>query len=219
MVTKGEFKVLVKGMKAVYTHPTFLPDTAAIQIWYDLLKDLDYKTLNCAIQTHMMTSSKQPTIADIRAAAIQFTPGEYELNAMEAWAIVRKAIGHSAYYENAQKEFYRLPRIVQSAVGNPANLQEWAKMDTKTVESVEQSHFIRSFNAAIIRNQQLQQIPSSLAKEIEADSYSQCKLEQKDDKKIYTDQVPQYVNSKLPSVEEIDELMKNLRRRLYDKGN
>ena len=111
------------------------------------------------------------------------------------------------------------PRIVQSAVGNPANLQEWAKMDTKTVESVEQSHFIRSFNAAIIRNQQLQQIPSSLAKEIEADSYSQCKLEQKDDKKIYTDQVPQYVNSKLPSVEEIDELMKNLKRRLYDKGN
>lgn len=213
MVTKEDFRLLVKGMKAVYTHPTFLPDTNAIQIWYDLLKDMDYKTLSCAIQTHMMTSSKQPTIADIRAAAVQFT-SENELNAMEAWSIVRKAMGHALYPDDAKEEFLKLPEIIQIAVGNPANLQEWAKMDIKTVESVEQSHFIRSYNAALIRGQQIQQMSHKMTKEIVSKEPA-YKITDKCNSPV---QQPQKATDyQQPSAEEIDEMMKNLRRRINDR--
>ena len=40
MMSFEEFKKLVKGMKAVYTSQSFLPDAESVKIWYQLLKDI-----------------------------------------------------------------------------------------------------------------------------------------------------------------------------------
>ena len=40
---REEFKVLVKGMKAVYAQPTFIPDQDAFNMWFALLGDLSMK--------------------------------------------------------------------------------------------------------------------------------------------------------------------------------
>lgn len=69
-MTFNEFKVLAKGMKAVYTSPNFLPDRDSVGIWYELLKDLPYELANIAIQKHMTTNKFAPTPAEIRAAAV-----------------------------------------------------------------------------------------------------------------------------------------------------
>ena len=45
-MTREEWAVLVKAMKAVYTSPSFLPDQNAFDTWYGLLKDIDYKLLS-----------------------------------------------------------------------------------------------------------------------------------------------------------------------------
>ena len=52
---RDQFKLLCKGMKAVYTQETFLPDADAFNIWFALLGDLEYKVLNAAIQKYMLT--------------------------------------------------------------------------------------------------------------------------------------------------------------------
>ncbi len=146
MVEREKFKVLVKGMKAVYAHPSFIPDQDAFNVWYALLNDLSYEDLNTAIQKHMMTNPHPPTIADLREAVVQLSPDGNEISELKAWSMVRKAIRNSNYH--AGEEFDRLPSVVQAAVGTPANLREWAMMPTETVESVEQSHFIRAYRAA-----------------------------------------------------------------------
>lgn len=167
MVEREQFKILVKAMKAVYTKPEFLPDQDAFNVWYMMLKDLSYEVLTNAVQKHMMTSPYPPTIADLRSAAAQFLPGgsATELTELEAWEMVRRAISNSGYHSN--EEFEKLPELVQKAVGNPANLREWAMMDIETVNSVEQSHFIRAFRSVVSREKDMQKLSPVMRQLIE----------------------------------------------------
>ena len=110
---REQFKVLVKAMKAVYAQPTFIPDQDAFNVWFALLGDLPYKQAELAVQKHMATEKFPPTIADIREKAEQITSvKETEMSELEAWAIVRKAIGRSNYY--AEEEFEKLPEACKS---------------------------------------------------------------------------------------------------------
>ena len=157
-MTRDEFKILVKGMKAVYAQSTFIPDKDAFEMWFALLCDLPYKTANIAIQKYMLTEKFPPTPAEIREKAAQmFETPEIEMSELEAWALVRKAIRNSAYHAN--EEFDKLPETCQIAVGNAANLEEWAKMDYEKVEAVGQSHFIRNFRTTVLRIKEDQKLP------------------------------------------------------------
>lgn len=92
-----QFKVLVKGMKAVYTSPNFLPDADSVKIWYELLKDLPYELANIAIQRHMATNKFPPTVAEIRAAAVEsvYRPVDWS----DGWEQFRKAVSKYGYYQ------------------------------------------------------------------------------------------------------------------------
>lgn len=149
-MTKKEFMVIVKGLKSVYSDPKFLEGKDAIEVWYDLLCDLPYSVLSAATQKYMMQEKFPPTIAGLREKAAEITaPVHEDMSELEAWSLVRKALGNSAY--NAEAEFDKLPELCQKAVGNPANLREMALMDIDTVNSVEQSHFIRNYRTALDR--------------------------------------------------------------------
>ncbi len=143
-MTEAQFAVLAKGMKAVYADPKFLPDQDAIKVWYSLLKDIDYKDASKAISAIMRTSKFPPTVADI-TERVHADISADEMSELEAWGLIRRALRNSIY--NSEKEFGRLPEICQKAVGSPANLREMAVMDEDTVESVQQSHFVRSYRA------------------------------------------------------------------------
>ena len=149
-MTDKEFMIIVKGLKAVYTDPKFLADNDAIDVWYGLLCDLPYQVLSFATQKYMMQEQYPPTIAGLRKKAAEITaPVHEDMSELEAWSLVRKALSNSGY--NADTEFAKLPELCQKAVGNPANLREMALMDTDTVNSVEQSHFIRNYRTALDR--------------------------------------------------------------------
>lgn len=178
-MTRDEFKILVKGMKAVYAQQTFLPDKDAFDMWFALLQDLPYKLANVAIQKHMLTEKFPPTPAEIREKAAQMMEvPETEMSELEAWALVRKAIRNSGYH--AQEEFDKLPEACREAVGNAANLEEWAKMDYEKVESVGQSHFIRNFRTAVLRIKEEQRLPEQTRKLISEMRESRMKIEDKE---------------------------------------
>ena len=139
---------MVKGMKAVYANPNFLADDYARDVWYGLLKDIPYRDASKAITDIMRTSPYPPTIADITQRVYRAN-AEEKMSGLEAWSLVRKAIQNSSY--SSEQEFAKLPRSVQKAVGTAANLKELAAMDAETVESVEQSHFIREYRAVLER--------------------------------------------------------------------
>ena len=180
---RDEFKILVKSMKAVYAQPTFLPDQDAFNVWYALLKDLPYELASMAVQKHMLTEKFPPTIADLRAKASEVVerPAE-EMSELEAWALVRKAIGNSNYH--AEEEFARLPEVCRIAVGSPANLREWAMMDSDQVATVEQSHFIRNYRAAAKRMTEDRKLPSAFRERIAEHRRKHAELKSRDQPEI-----------------------------------
>ena len=160
-MTDKEFMVIVKGLKAVYSDPKFLADNDAIDVWYGLLCDLPYSVLSAATQKYMMQEQYPPTIAGLRKKAAEITaPAHEDMSELAAWALVRKALANSAY--NAEAEFNKLPDLCQRAIGSPANLHEMALMDADTVNSIEQSHFIRNYRTALDRKRSDAQIAPSV---------------------------------------------------------
>ena len=157
-MTRDEFSILVKAMKAVYSDPKFIADKDAFDVWYELLKDLPYMVCQTAIHKYMSSNRFPPTIADIRQIASEITSPE-TMNEGEAWSLVYKAICNSAY--NAASEFEKLPKECQKAIGNPAILKEWASLDVDEVNTVIQSNFMRSYKVAVKRSQEFNQLPPS----------------------------------------------------------
>lgn len=147
-MTREQFKVLVKAMKAVYTNPGFIPDQDAFDVWYSMLKDLDYAIASRAVQMHLQMEESPPTVAGIRKQSVKLKADETDdLNETAAWSLVLKAIRRSAYY--SEEEFAKLPPVVQRAVSGPRQLREWATLedvDGKTL-TVIQSNFQRTFRA------------------------------------------------------------------------
>lgn len=147
-MTREEFAVLVKAMKAVYSSENFIADKDAFDVWYGLLKDLPYEQANLAIQKYMTSEKFPPTIADIRTKATEIVaPEEESMSELQAWALVRKALRNSGY--NSEEEFAKLPEVCQRAVGTAANLKEWALMESDQVATIEQSHFVRNYRASV----------------------------------------------------------------------
>ena len=64
---------------------------------------------------------------------------------MAAWGLVSTALRNGNY--GAEQEFEKLPSTVKKAVGSPDNLRHWAQSDSKSIETVIQSNFIRTYEA------------------------------------------------------------------------
>lgn len=158
-MTRDEFKILVKGMKAVYATPSFIPDKDAFEVWYGLLIDIPYEVASAMIKSYMMTENKIPTPADIRGESRKFVDSE-ELNEIEAWTLVSKAI-RNGYY-GAEKEFEKLPPTVQKAVGSPEQLRMWATTDSKSIETVVASNFMKTYKTEVQRAEEYARLPEDV---------------------------------------------------------
>ena len=176
-MNQEQFKTLVKGMKAVYPQPTFIPDNDAMLVWYNLLKDLSYEQVSVAIQKHMMQNKFPPTIADIREKASELIKDETdELTEAEAWALVWKAICNSSY--NAEKEYEKLPADIQKVVGSHAQLREWAT-DENFNQAVESSNLKRAYRNYMQQKREKAKLP---------ERFNNLRLNTKETEKIGVDE-------------------------------
>lgn len=159
-MTKDEFKKIVKGMKAVYTEPSFIPDNYAFDVWYSVLSDLDYELASKAVQKHMMVNRNTPRPADIREMVTSFYKGEgaefNELTESAAWDLVLKALRNGIY--GAEEEFEKLPPVIQQTLGSPQQIRAWAVED-EDVLSVISSNFMRSYRVCMARQKENMKIP------------------------------------------------------------
>lgn len=161
-MTREEFKVLVKTMKAVYTHPSFIPDRDAFNVWYEMLKDLDYGITSYAVKKYMQSEEKEPTVAGIRKHAAQLLEKGRGLNEMAAWQMVLKAMRNSIYH--SEEEFAKLPPTVQKAVVSPGQLREWAMAEDidGTWMNVTQSNFMRTYRVEVSREAEARKLSPDL---------------------------------------------------------
>lgn len=138
-----EFSKIVLVLNAAYRNngKPMIEDKMQADVWYEMLKDLDYAVTEKAVKNMIARSPYQPTIADVRKEYARLVTAP-EMGEGEAWALVRDAIRNGTY--GATEEFAKLPPTLQKAVGNPMSLTEWASLSSKEVETVVQSNFLKA---------------------------------------------------------------------------
>ena len=157
-MTKNETAKILTILQASY--PNFKPQsmTNTLEAWSAMLSDYDFNEISIALKRYIVSdgSGFAPSIGQIIAEI----PRPREVEPLEAWGMVRKALKNSIY--GAEEEFSRLAPEIQQAIGSPENLREIAKMNTSEVETVEQSHFIRSYRTVCERKKHESMIPEEL---------------------------------------------------------
>ena len=145
-----------------------------INAWYTIIGDCDYKLMEKALRAYITTDTSgfAPNIGQLldKLHAIQ---NPQELNEMEAWSLVSKAL-RNGYY-GAVEEFNNLPPLVQKAVGSPDNLRNWSQTDTNSIENVVQSNFMRSYRLVVNRENEIKKMPAdvqTLIENVNKTSYS-----------------------------------------------
>ena len=155
-MTREEFKILCKGLKAVYTQETFLPDADAFNIWFALLGDLEYPVLNAAIQKYMLTNKFPPTIADLREIATTISSGEIA-EWGEGWEKVLSAIRKfGSYRETAALE--TMDDITKTCVKRLG----WRELCMSENISVDRANFRRIYESLANRAKKEILLPVSL---------------------------------------------------------
>lgn len=167
-MTFDDFKILAKTLRSVYYNSGLLADNDAVQVWYQLLKDIPYEDAALSVARYASTEHFPPTPVDIRRGCITNTKATPTAN--EAWALVRKALRNAIY--GSEEEFAKLPMICQRALGSADILKTLAMMDSETVNSFEQSHFIKTYNILVEREKKDAQLPESIRQMIEANRQS-----------------------------------------------
>lgn len=172
-MTRDETIKLLMVIQSAY--PNFKPPdkTVAVDTWYTMLRDMDYNVVQMGLRAYITsdTSGFAPSIGQL-INTIYLTQNPQELNEMEAWALVSKAL-RNGYY-GAVEEFDNLPPLVQKAVGTPDNLRNWSQTNTESVENVIQSNFMRSYRTVVKREEEIKKMPADVQALIEnanKDSY------------------------------------------------
>jgi len=140
-----------------------------VRAWHMVLQDYEYGEANAGLRIYLSRETKgfPPSPGQIVECIQMLRPtAETEMTATEAWSLVLKAVRNSAY--NAEDEFERLPPMCKRAVGSPGTLREMALMDSTAVGSVEQSHFIRTYNSLVEREKLEAKLPRQIRQLIAA---------------------------------------------------
>lgn len=206
-MTKDEVKRIILGMISSYSNYKPVDMAMTVDTWQAMLEDYDYPTISKALQRYIMTDTTgfAPSIGQIIGMIVT----EPSREPLEAWSLVRKAICNATYH--ADEEYAKLPAECQKAIGSPQNLKEMAQMDTDVVESVEQSHFIRSYQAVIKKMDDEKRLPKQMR------SYTQQIAEHMQrPKAIETKEVKEESAEIDPNRESLVEMVK---RRMEEKRN
>ena len=170
-MTETEVRKLLAMTQAIY--PNYNPPSreAAVNAWLMCLSEYDNNIVMTAFKAYMTTDTSgfAPSIGQL-LDKLHTIQSPQELNEMEAWLLVSKALRNGTY--GAVEEFNKLPPLVQKAVGSPDNLRNWAQTDSESIENVVQSNFMRTYRTVVNRAKEYQKMPKDIQALIESTNRS-----------------------------------------------
>ena len=183
-MTREETVKIIRIM--VDSYPNYKPNdiSETVDVWNMMLSEYTYEKISIALKAYILsdTSGFAPSIGQL-VGKIQAITKPEELNEMEAWSLVSKAIRNSGY--NSVEEFAKLPPLVQKAVGLPDQLMTWA-LDENYNEQVVSSNFMRCYRTELARHEELSKMPAevkALIDSVSKNSYS-ARIEEKREQSI-----------------------------------
>lgn len=164
-MTREETVKIIRIM--VDSYPNYKPNdiSETVDVWQMMLEEYSYQQVSIALKAYILSddSGFAPSIGKLVSKIHAMTQPQ-ELNEMEAWSLVSKAIRNSGY--NSADEFAKLTPLVQKAVGLPSQLRTWA-LDENYNEQVAMSSFQRAYKAELKRQEELQKTPQNVRNLIE----------------------------------------------------
>ena len=170
-MTKNEVVKLLMTIQTFYPNYQVENKEFTINAWYSIIGDCDYKPMEKALRAYITTDTSgfAPSIGQL-INKLHEVQSPQELNEMEAWLLVSKALRNGTY--GAIEEFNKLPPLVQKAVGSPDNLRNWAQTDSESIENVVQSNFMRTYRTVVNRAKEYQKMPKDIQALIESTNRS-----------------------------------------------
>lgn len=161
-MTRDDTKKILMRIQSVF--PNWKPAADlrfVVDTWCEYLDEYSYEQVLIALKAYISTDTSgfAPSIGQL-VDRIHNLSCPCELNEMEAWSLVSKAIRNSYY--NAETEFEKLPDVVKKAVGSPSNLRNWSQTDIESIENVVQSNFIRTYRIVLKREKENRKLPESV---------------------------------------------------------
>ena len=165
-MTRDEAKKIVMVIASTYPNWHPLDMSFTVDTWASMLESFTYREISEALKAFVLsdTSGFAPAPGQLIGLLDRVTNNQ-ELNEMEAWLLVSKAL-RNGYY-GAEQEFERLPPIVQKAVGSPSQLRNWSQTDSDSVENVIQSNFMRTYRQELAKDREMRKIPQGIRSTLE----------------------------------------------------
>lgn len=157
-MTKGEVAKLLVVLAASY--PKFEVDDLKVQVWYEMLGDLDYDVANIAIKKIIMLNTFPPAIAEVRKAAIQISSPR-GLTAAEAWGEVIRAIRDYGYYREKEAMASMSPITAQVV-----RYLGWREICLSEEPEILRAHFLKMYDQVAAREQEKQLLSPTMQTEI-----------------------------------------------------
>lgn len=86
-MNKAEFSQLMAGMHSAYPGEKITGSENTVLLWWNMLKDMDYREAGRNLTDHIKTCKYPPTIAEIRKEQIRgfqnFTGRNYDMRKLE----------------------------------------------------------------------------------------------------------------------------------------
>jgi hypothetical protein len=128
-----------------------------LNTWQECLGDLDYKVVLQAVKKSIINSPYPPTIHEIRKNAVEIIKPSNQKSAIEAWNEAHKMICNGLYM--TQEEFDKASPEVKKFFGNTRQLQELAKTDSDTINTVTKGQFLKQYEILVKRENERKMLP------------------------------------------------------------
>lgn len=125
--------------------------------WYECLGDLDYEVILQAVKMSIINNPYPPTIHEIRKNAVEIIKPSQQKSAIEAWNEAHKMICNGLYM--SQEEFDKASPEVKKFFGNTRQLQELAKTDSNTINTVTKGQFLKQYEILAERENERKMLP------------------------------------------------------------
>lgn len=160
-----ETLTIMRILKAAY--PNYYKDMTktdaegVVALWTTMFADEPAGVVAAAVKAHIASDSKgfPPHIGAIKEAIAKLMQPEM-MSEQEAVSLILNAARNGKY--DSEREFAKLPPLLQRLAGSPAQIKEWAMMEASDVQSVVASNLQRSYREIAKQEQEKLTLPSDV---------------------------------------------------------
>lgn len=164
-MTRDEVKVLISSISVCY-QKNLMPElsTEMIDVWYNLLKDLEYnEAMSATVAAIAQSPDYPPTIGKIRGLLAEAKT--MRLPAADAWQLIREAVRKFGYYRKDEAEKWLGPEVWKVVCRN--GWDHFCTMDRSNATTC-YAQFRSAYEAEAQYNLSRSQIPEGVKRTLEA---------------------------------------------------